>query len=183
MTTLTLSHVRQLRKRLGLTQHQLAKRVGVSQSLIAKLETGRIDPTFSKGKAILDHLEDMVRSAEPGASDIMTKNVVMIDAHKLLSDAIDIMRKHGISQVPVVDKDKLVGIISEEIILDASQKKKSFDKLTIRSVMASCPPLVDPTAPRAIVTTLLKHYPAVLVVEQGVLLGIITKTDILANLV
>jgi len=181
--TLTLSHVRALRKRLGLTQHQLAKQVGVSQSLIAKLETGRIDPTYSKGKKILDRLEEMIRHAEPSASDIMTKNVVMVEAHKLLTDAIDVMRKHGISQVPIVEKDKLVGIVTEETILDASQKKKQLDKLTLRSMMAVCPPLVDPTAPRSVIITLLKHYPAVLVVSEGVLLGIITKSDILSNLI
>ena len=124
MTTISLSHVRQLRKRLGMTQHQLAQKSGVSQSLIAKLETGRIDPTFSKGKKILDHLEELARNAEPSAADMMTKNVVMIDSNKLLSDAIDMMRKHGISQVPVIEKDKLVGIVTEEFMLDADQKKK-----------------------------------------------------------
>jgi predicted transcriptional regulator len=50
---------------LGLTQGQLAKIAGVSQSFIAKIESGKIDPSYSKVKTIFDvldlSLEEIIR--------------------------------------------------------------------------------------------------------------------------
>ncbi len=45
------------RRLLGLKQAQLAKAAGVSQSLIAKLESGKIDSSYMKVKTIFDTLE------------------------------------------------------------------------------------------------------------------------------
>lgn len=173
----SLSNVRLIRKKLGLTQEDLAKRFGVSQSLIAKLETGRIDPSFSKGKDILHELERMAKSAEPNASELMSKDIVMIDSHLPLSEAVKMMKSHSISQIPVVEKDKLVGLITEDSMVHALQKKQK--KALIRQFMAACPPLVDPSTPCSAIVNMLMHYPAVLVIEEGVLLGIVTKSDVL----
>jgi len=40
--------VREARSRAGLTQRALAGRAGVSQSLVARIETGSVDPTFDR---------------------------------------------------------------------------------------------------------------------------------------
>ncbi len=176
----SLSNVRLIRKKLDLTQEDLAKRFGVSQSLIAKLETGRIEPSFSKGKHILDELERMAKHAQPCASELMSKDVIMIDAHESLGKAAATMHAHKISQIPVIEKDKLVGIVTEDTLLSSVQKKKKAK--TVRETMAACPPLVDPSSPCQAVMTMLLHYPAVLVVEEGVLLGIITKADVISKL-
>lgn len=45
------------RRQLGLKQAELAKLAGVSQSLIAKLESGTIDSSYTKVKTIFDALE------------------------------------------------------------------------------------------------------------------------------
>ncbi|MEW6673227.1 MAG: CBS domain-containing protein [Thermodesulfobacteriota bacterium] len=49
------------------------------------------------------------------AGDIMTRKVVYVEKDTPLEEVADIMSRHGISGVPVVDKDKKVaGIISEK---------------------------------------------------------------------
>ena len=54
-----LAEIRLLRKKLGLTQHDLAKMANVSQSLIAKIESGKID--FNEFKVLIrDVLEAML---------------------------------------------------------------------------------------------------------------------------
>ena len=51
-----------LRRKLNLTQKQLAKLSGVSQSLIAKIESNRIDPSYSKVVSIFHALENEMNS-------------------------------------------------------------------------------------------------------------------------
>ena len=53
----TLDDIAKRRRQLGLKQSELAKMAGVSQSLIAKLEAGTIDSSYTKVKTIFDVLE------------------------------------------------------------------------------------------------------------------------------
>ena len=53
----TLEDIAKRRRQLGLKQSELAKMAGVSQSLIAKLEAGTIDSSYTKVKTIFDILE------------------------------------------------------------------------------------------------------------------------------
>ena len=50
----TLEDIARRRRQLGLKQGELAKAAGVSQSLIAKLEAGSIDSSYTKVKTIFD---------------------------------------------------------------------------------------------------------------------------------
>jgi len=59
-----IEEIERRRKSLGLGQKQLAKMVDVSQSMIAKIETGRINPSYIKTKAIFDLLESLERKRE-----------------------------------------------------------------------------------------------------------------------
>lgn len=52
-------------------------------------------------------------------SQIMTKNPVVISSGALLEEAATLMRDHHVSILPVVDNDRLVGIITESDIFDS----------------------------------------------------------------
>ncbi|HHZ02924.1 MAG TPA: CBS domain-containing protein [Tissierellia bacterium] len=52
-------------------------------------------------------------------NDAMTKKIITIDANSLLEEAAVIMRENRIGTLPVVENDKLVGIITESDIFDA----------------------------------------------------------------
>jgi transcriptional regulator with XRE-family HTH domain len=45
--------VREARRRAALTQAQLAEQAGTTQSAIARLESGRVDPTFGQLQKLL----------------------------------------------------------------------------------------------------------------------------------
>jgi predicted transcriptional regulator len=47
----TLEDIAKRRRQLGMKQSELAKAAGVSQSLIAKLEAGTIDSSYTKVSA------------------------------------------------------------------------------------------------------------------------------------
>lgn len=57
--------------------------------------------------------------AKTQISSIMTKNPIVISPSALLEEAATLMRDNEISFLPVVDDDKLVGIITEGDIFDA----------------------------------------------------------------
>jgi CBS domain-containing protein len=54
--------------------------------------------------------------------DIMTKKVVTIEANKSLEDATALMVENKIKKLPVVDKGKLVGIITATDLISVQPK-------------------------------------------------------------
>src|SRR3990167_9417879 len=117
--TYELEDIKKIRKSLGLTQTELAKRAGVSQSIIAKIESGSIDPTLSKAKKIFEALSYFEKKHELKAEDIINKKIVDIKPSEYVKDAIKKIKKHNISQMPVIEDNKLVGLISESTLLNA----------------------------------------------------------------
>ena len=171
-----LNEIKQIRKRSGLTQSQLAKFAGVSQSLIAKIESERIDPTYSKTVKIFDALEQKKKKNEVKAGSMIHKKIVSVSSDKKIKDVIETMKKHAISQLPVVDGGKLVGLVSESIILDSLMSKKGN---TVKDIMEDAPPVVSIKTSIEVVSNLLRHFPIVVVGKSGELKGIITKSDLL----
>ncbi|HJN57096.1 MAG: CBS domain-containing protein [Candidatus Woesearchaeota archaeon] len=174
-----LSEIKKIRKNLGLTQTQLSKRANVSQSLIAKIESGKIDPTFTKTKKIFETLNDLGKKEEIKAEEIMNRKIVSVSSSSDIKQSIDKMKKFNISQMPVIDDHKSVGLISESTLLDALMSKKSKN---VDDIMEESPPTVSKKASIQIISNLLRHYPMVLVSDSGKLIGLITKADLLGKL-
>ena len=174
-----LNEIKKIRKNLGLTQTELAKMANVSQSIIAKIESGKIDPTFTKTKKIFETLDDLENKEEIKADELMNKKIVSLTSNDNIKDSVRKMKKFGISQMPVIDGHKIIGLVSESTLLDAliSKKGKRIDE-----IMEETPPIVSKKASIKVVSNLLRHYPAVLVSENGKLIGLITKADLLSKL-
>jgi acetoin utilization protein AcuB len=52
--------------------------------------------------------------------DVMTRNPVTVESETLVLDAERIMKENNIRRLPVVDKGKLVGIVTHHDLLAAS---------------------------------------------------------------
>ncbi|MBS3157807.1 CBS domain-containing protein [Candidatus Woesearchaeota archaeon] len=180
----TIQEIKELRKRNSLTQNQLAKRAGVSQSLIAKIESGRIDPTYSKVQKIFEALSSLENKNEVNITEVMNKKIIPSLLKEDVHSVIKKMQKHGISQMPVLDGDKPVGLVTDTNLLKKIAEVDDPSKLSsihIKDVMEDCPPIVTKNASLKVVQSLLLHYPVVLVTEAGELIGLITKADILGK--
>jgi predicted transcriptional regulator len=179
----SLDEIPKQRKALGLTQSRLAQLAGVSQSIIAKIESGTVDPSYSIAKRLVEALEkESIQVSGPRVSEIMSKPVISVSKTQLVRDAVDLMRKRGYSQLPVLDGNRCVGSISEKTILDRAARGEPLDSLLndrVRDIMDSPLPMVNDDTPLEMVLGLLQGNYGVLVTKGESTIGILTKSDIL----
>jgi len=176
-----LSDISRLRKKFDITQTELAKRAGVSQSLVARLERGRVDPRYSKAASVFRALDEL-RGKEILTKELMTPKVVGVQLTDSMEKIAGIMKRCNVSQMPVFDKKKVVGSISERVILDEIAKgadMRDFSHKDVDEFMEHPFPIVGMNTPLTTISTLLEHNTAVLVMERGDIKGIITNADLL----
>lgn len=174
-----IQEIKNIRKKLGLTQFQLAKMASVSQSLIAKIEASKLDPTYSNALKIFDALNNFGRKKEIKAEQIMSHKIISVLPNDTINSAILKMKKYGISQLPVIDDHKSIGMVTESSILNSMlQKKGNY----VEDIMESPPPVISSDASPQLISSLLKYFPMILVSKKGNLIGVITKADLLEKL-
>ena len=170
------------RRALGLTQIQLAEKAGVSQSYIAKLEAKKIEPSYSKVRAILEVLDDLEQGRETRADEIMSTDIVSVNANTTIYEVVKIMTETGFSQLPIMQAGRVIGSITERIIIDritSADEDRLATETLVLEIMDDPFPQVGEDAPVSILAGLLRIYPAVLVQTRGNITGIITKADLL----
>jgi predicted transcriptional regulator len=181
----TLEDIAKRRRQLGLKQSELAKAAGVSQSLIAKLEAGTIDSSYTKVKTIFDVLEHLEFKNKVQAEKLLHSEVVSVQKSEPISNVVRLMKERGYSQIPVFDGKQSVGSISEKTIMRQILDGKDLEqliKLPTEDIMEEAFPQINEDAPLSLITSLLQNYSAVLVARKGAVIGIITKADLLRML-
>jgi len=176
-----LFEIKNIRKKIGLSQSELSKKSGVSQSLIARIESGRIDPGYGKVVAIFRALNG-VHVKEVMVEEIMSAKVHSINASETMDNAAAKMKKHNVSQVPVIEKGRILGSISESTILNqlaAGANIRDLSRKKVSSCLDDPLPTVNTKTPVSTVSTLLENNPAVIVLEKDKVKGIVTKADLL----
>lgn len=176
-----LERITILRKKLGLTQTELAKKAGISQSLIARVEAGTVDPRYSKVEKLFRAL-DVSENRAITAKEIMSHNVVSVKSSDPLGLAIKKMKKHNVSQMPVMDGKTQAGSISEGVIMAQISKGANISIAStkkVREYMEDPLPQVSPATDISMLSSLLEHNKAVLIAEKGRIEGIVTKADLL----
>ncbi len=178
----TPEDIKLLRKKAGLTQRELAKRACVSQSLIARIEAGTVDPRLSTLRRILKVLEESIAEGTR-AGDVMNSPVVYVQPEDSVEKAIKLMWKHGFSQLPVIKNDRVIGTIKEDDVLRALIREgDTILKEPVEKIMSDALPIVSINERIDVVVKILSQgVPAVLVADRGKIVGIITKTDIIAK--
>ncbi|WP_243389313.1 CBS domain-containing protein [Avrilella dinanensis] len=124
-------------------------------------------------------------------SDIMTKDLIVLNPAQSLYEAEALFKKHKIRHIPVVESKKLLGILSHSDLLRISfadltdeedyVESVVYDMYTIDQVMAKAPITVNVDATVKEVAEVLSQqsFHSLPVVENDELVGIVTTTDLI----
>ena len=178
-----LSKIRELRKKLNITQEELGEKVGIRQSTISRIENGELDPPYSKFKAIYEFLENESKKRSQSlitANDIMTRKIYHLTSNSTVKDAIELMNKHKISQVPILDvHGQNIGSITSKKVQKYIIDNPDILYLKVLDVKELPFPEVEKNWNVKDISNLLLNYPAILVKELGSYIGIITDSNFL----
>lgn len=177
-----LADIKKMRIQLGMTQQQLAKQASVSQSLIAKIESEQLDPAYTKASHIFEVLTGLAEQTQPKAKDLMSKKIFSVKPTESATSIISMMRKNGISQVPVISGEKVFGLVTEKNILDRISTGKDLSKLTAEDLMEDAPPVVSPHVTVSVLFDLLQLSPLAVISDKGEFKGVVTRSDLLKSL-
>jgi acetoin utilization protein AcuB len=126
-------------------------------------------------------------------ADIMTSNPITVGPNINLDEVIGLMKTHNFRHLLVVDNHDLVGIISDRDVrlamnspLVKHQPKQNWELLnTIKAkgCMTPNPLTIGPNATAAKAAEVMNHYKfdALPVIDDGLLVGIVTVGDILKS--
>ena len=124
-------------------------------------------------------------------ADWMTEGVLAVETFDSIAVARQLMAKHRVNQLPVLDNDRLVGIVTDRDIRDAyptslminraEEIDRFADKITVEEVMTHDVFVVRPDTALATAVGLLRRHRigALPVIKDQKLQGIITRSDIL----
>jgi len=120
----------------------------------------------------------------------MSTNVVTVTEDTRVDDARKIMEAHNIRRLPVMKKDKLVGLVTKHMLLEAAPSPATslniwevhylLAKMTVKDIMVKKPLTIPTDMPveEALQLGQEKGYGAFPVMEDGRLAGMVTESDI-----
>jgi len=122
----------------------------------------------------------------------MAKDVVTVDENASVMRATRIMKENKIRRLPVVSHGRLIGVITDSDLKDASPSKTSsldihelyylLSEMRVKDVMTTNPVTLtgDDTVEKAAMVILENKISGIMVVdEMGHLVGVLSETDVL----
>ncbi|MFI5040654.1 MAG: cystathionine beta-synthase [Acidimicrobiales bacterium] len=135
-----------------------------------------------------------LRAAGPTVGDLLAGRdprlpaLVHTHPHETVREAIAILREYGVSQLPVVKHEppvvlaEVVGAITERDLLERAFVDPTALDRAVGDVMGPPFPTVGSGEPLDVAVSRLEGAPAVLVVDRGHPIGVVTRSDVLTAL-
>jgi cystathionine beta-synthase len=128
-------------------------------------------------------------TAEPTLRDVLTYRrthsrtmplVVSVTPTDSIADAVELLRRYGISQTPVMDGDRMVGSLTENLLLRHLASGERLASMVVGDLQGPPFPQLEADALAQEAYTLFSSgQSAVAVMSTGMLEGIVTKSDLL----
>ncbi len=128
-------------------------------------------------------LDEKITKAEDIIKDNLARPLIVVRTEELVSHAIERMRKHKISQIPVIDSSGFVGSVDETDLFESYVNDKNSAEKPIREIMGKPYPIVKlGTTIEEVSRLFTKENQAVLVDLENGRHHIITKSDIIGSI-
>ena len=166
---------------------QVAKECKNNQTIVVILpDTGRnyLNKIYSDEWMIENRFLDS-KEEEITVKDILNikqqkiKKLISVDPDYELNTAIQLMKKHDISQLPVIKDNVQVGSIREITIMKRLTNEKAWDLQKVSKIMEEPLPTVKMNERIASPFNLLKNKNAIVVIENNKPRSIITMIDVI----
>lgn len=124
---------------------------------------------------------------KPKAIDLISshrnKKLITVEASSTINDALNIMNKYGISQMPVKSGDKFVGSLNDSALFTKLFADPSLKTKLVNELMQPPFPMVNEQAPMEDISKMItKENNAVLMTDLGGDIHIITKHDLIQGI-
>lgn len=106
------------------------------------------------------------------------RELISVSPEATVSEVIGTMKVHGISQVPVLEEGKLIGILSENRLLEQALQGTP-GKTRVRELVQANYTTVDDTTEITVLSELFKRFKVIFVVGGPAIRGAITKIDLI----
>ena len=109
-------------------QHMAKGNVGAVPVLDAD---GKLRGIFSERDVMIKCAAKKLDTEKIKIDEVMTKGVIVMEAHDTYEDCLKIMQQEGIRHMPVRDGDKLIGVVSMRDLMqaDVDEKKQEIENL------------------------------------------------------
>jgi CBS domain-containing protein len=123
------------------------------------------------------------------ARDVMTAPVFFVSPQETIAYARNLMVKHKISRLLVMEEGKFTGILTKKDIAyhirqgEAAWRRRPIDQIPVGAFTTGNPIVVAPDTGIKKITSIFvgKNISSVPVVEAGNVVGIVTKTDLMKS--
>ncbi len=120
---------------------------------------------------------------KPNLMAAMTPFPYSVTLNTLLRDARTLMKEHDVNHLPIIDQNKIVGIIARRDIRarkEIRMQTEDKSKLQVKDAYIAEPYIVDVNEPieNVLLTMAEKRHNAALVIKHGKLVGIFTYIDV-----
>lgn len=111
------------------------------------------------------------------------KKLITVEPHHTVADAVDLMKKYDIEQIPVLKDGELVGSLSESGLFQKIFSNPELKNASVESVLEHAYPVVDFQTPVEKLGNLInKENGAVLAKDEKGDFHIVTKYDVIQSL-
>ncbi len=111
---------------------------------------------------------------EPNVAAVMTRMPIVLTPDAPLSVVARTMARHDIRHVPIIDNGELVGLVSHRDLIGAHDGEKLVRDVMTEECAVTHPGASAAEAAAALLTLKIGCLP---VLDNGVLVGIVTETD------
>ncbi len=122
---------------------------------------------------------EMILKAKPEGVPAM----ISVALNDPLANAVELMRKFDVSQLPVVEEAHVLGTVHEDTVMKKLLTKEASLKQPVQEVMDPPLPTIEAKAEISeLYRQLTGYHNAVVVVREGKAIGVLTKMDVIVHL-